>query len=211
MARAGTIDGDVRIIGEVIADSYELSDKVTRTSDIAQETLQKFVIPMTSFVVHDAPQTKLPGTAANDDLGLYGTTPGTDSMYMAAGDIGGAASTRYARCTFPVPQNYDSGQTVQIRVSCAVTTTVCDTSCTIDVECWESDKEAAVGADICATAATSMNSTTWANKDFTITATNLVAGDVLDIRLAIAYSDTGNLGVMIPSIGSVELLCDTRG
>jgi len=211
MARAGTIDGDVRVIGEVIADSYELSDKVTRSSDIAQETLQIFPMPMSSFVVHDAPQTKLTGTANNDDLGLYGTTPGTDSMYMAAGDIGGAASTRYARCTFQMPQNYDDGETVQIRLSCAVTTTVCDTSCTVDVECWESDREAGVGADICATAATSMNALAFADKDFTITATNLVAGDIIDIRIAIAYSDAGDLGVMIPTIGAVELLCDTRG
>jgi hypothetical protein len=56
-----------------------------------------------------------------------------------------------------------------------------------------------------------MNSLTAANKDFTIDASSVNPGDVLQCRLSIAVSDTGTGTAVTPVIISVALLCDTRG
>jgi hypothetical protein len=90
-------------------------------------------------------------------------------------------------------------------------TTIADTSCTADVECYESDKEASIGSDLCTTAATSINSTTFADYDFTITASGLVSGDILDVRLTIACNDAATATAVIPTIGAVTFVLDIKG
>ena len=87
-------------------------------------------------------------------------------------------------------------------------TTAADTSCTLDAVVV---RQAAPDADICATAAQDMNSTDAADLDFTITPTNVVVGDVLDVVLAIACTDSAGVGAVIPKINSVEMLLDIKG
>jgi hypothetical protein len=163
--------------------------------------------------VWDAYQTNLPGTSANDDLGLIGGTFATGSPSIQTSDLGGAGATsRYARAMIPLPVEYVDGETVILRFRAGMVTTVADTTATLDVEAFESDREAGIGADLCATAATTINSTTLADKDFTITATTLAAGEWLDVRIHIAINDAGDGGAGITGIiGSAELLCDIKG
>jgi hypothetical protein len=56
-----------------------------------------------------------------------------------------------------------------------------------------------------------MNSLTAANYDFTINATGVDPGDLLEVRISIAASDTATATAVTPAIYSVSLLCDTRG
>ena len=197
--------------GSLTTQDLSANAEIARTQ-MAQETLQPYSVKLTDFRVHDAIQTNLPGTAAADDLAIDGDTFGTGSPHLTAGDLKAAgATTRYARAMLTLPPEYDDGETVTLRVKCGVQTTVADTTCTIDAEVYESDGELGVSADLCTTAATDMNSLTFANKDFAITATGLAAGDVLDVRLAIACNDAATGTAVEPSIGEVKLLCDTRG
>jgi hypothetical protein len=110
-----------------------------------------------------------------------------------------------------LPPEYDDGETVQIRVHGGMKTTVSDTTATVDVECYESDKERGISADLCTTSAQTINSLTFGDDDFTITATSLVSGDVLDIRITVAITDGATGTAVLGEIGSVELLCDIRG
>ena len=180
-------------------------------SKIAQTTLAPFFIPWTAFRVWDAYQTNLPGTPATDDLGLIGGTFATGSPSIQTEDLKAAgATTSYARFCVALPPEYDDGETVTLRIHAGMLTTVADTTATIDLEVYESDKEAGIGADICATAAASINSLTLADKDFTITPASLVSGDVLDCRIAIAIND-GATGTAVKGIvGYAALLCDIR-
>ena len=201
---------DLHVDGTVSATSLSLTTGMGRSS-LLTDTAKCYTVPLVAMRVWDAMQTNLPGTAANDDMGLVGGTFGTDNPTLQGVDFGGTASDEMCRFQFALPAEYVSAGAVTIRLRAAMLTTVADTACTVDVECYKSDRDGDVGSDICATAAQSMNSLTPANKDFSITATGLAAGDLLDIRLAFAGSDTGNLGVMIPEISQVEVLLDVKG
>lgn len=197
--------------------SYELPMTSARVHDnlgallptaIANST-QTIPIPLTEGKVHDAMATDLPTAAANDDMGLITGTPGTDAPTLQGVDFGGTTSDEKASFEIILPQNYVAGQSVTLRAHAGMLTTVSDGTATLDVEAWEAAATGAVGTDICATAAQSINSLTFANKDFTITPTGLVAGDKIIVRLSFAASDTGNAGVMIPEITSLALILTT--
>lgn len=203
------INGDMRVTGNL---SVNGSMPSIARSGLTQDANQVFSVPLSAFRVWDAIATNLPGTSANDDLGLAGGTFGTDGPKLTTGDLKAAgATTRYARAQLRLPPEYDDGETVTLRISGGMETTVSDTTATVDVEAYKVDREGSVGSDICATAATTINSLTFANVDFTITATGLAAGDLLDVRIAVAVNDAATGTAVIASLGAVELLLDIRG
>lgn len=204
-----TFSNDVRIQGDLkVTGSIPKPNR----SDLVQDNNQVYTVPLTQFRVHDALHTNLPGTAADDDLALATGTLGTDAPKLSAGDLKAAgATTRYGRVQVPLPPEYQDGETVTLRVSAGMETTVADTSATVDVECYEVDREGGVGSDLCTTSAQDINSLTFANADFTITPTGLSAGDLLDIRLAVAVNDAATGTAVTAVIGQVELLLDIKG
>ena len=181
-------------------------------SKLEQNTNVEFAIPMTDFRVHDAFQTVLPGTAAADDLALVGGTFGTNAPSIQAGDLKAAgATTRYGRVMFQLPAEYDDAGTIQVRIAAGMLTTVADNTCTVDVECYMSDEDNTVSADLCSTAAQDMNSLTFADLDFTITETSRATGDLFDMRIAIACNDAATGTAVTPCIAAVKLTADIRG
>lgn len=216
------IEGDVVITGNcrvatLTTDTGTLkngdldANAAIASSKLAQRNNQPYAVPLTDLRVHDAVETVLPGTAANDDLALDSGTFGTEAMHVTAGDLKAAgATTRYARTKIALPPKYVDGQTVTIRVVAKMETTVADTSCTVDVEAYEVASDLTVGSDLCATAAQNMNAIAAANYDFTITASGLAAGDELDVRVAIACNDAATATVVEPVISKIQLLCDDQ-
>lgn len=200
--------GDVRITGDL---AVEGAIPTVPRSSLVQDANAVFTVPMVSLRVWDAIGTNLPGTAANDDLGLDGGTWATDSPCITSGDVKASSSTRYARFQVALPVEYEAGQTVTMRFHAGMKTTVAATSCTLDLVVFKSDEEAGIGADICATAAQSINSLTDADIDFVITPTGLTAGDVLDCRIAVTWVDAATGTAVIAQIGAIQLLCDIKG
>lgn len=182
-------------------------------SSLAQSALASYPFNFANLRVHDAPQTNLPGTSSADDLGLYGAAFGTAALYVATYDVKNAgAVTLYARGMFPLPPEYDTGQTAKIRVKGGMITTVASATATVDVEAYLTDKFGAVsGSDLVVTAAQSINSLTEADKDFVLTSTNLAPGEWLDFRVALAVNDSATGTAVIAAIGSLEFLLDIRG
>jgi hypothetical protein len=169
------------------------------------------VVPWEAWRVWDAFQTNLPGTAATDDLALIGGTFGTNAPSIQAGDLKAAgATTRYARCSVAIPPNFVTGGTVQIRAHAGMKTTAADTSCTIDFSLDRSDQEDGVGSDLVTTAAVDINNTTEIDADFTVDSATLLPGDIVDIRMAIACTDGATGTAVIPFVGLVALLVDTK-
>jgi len=182
------------------------------TSKLESRTSQVFPIPFNSMFVWDAVQTNVPGTAANDDLGLITGTWGTDSPTLQTGDLKAAGSTnRYAGFLVQVPQNYQDGATFVVRLRGGMITTVSDTSAEIDLELYVADKDGGVGSDICQTASTTINSLTKANVDFTIDATAIDPGDLLFGRIKINVNDAATGTAVIGECSHAEIRCTTRG
>jgi hypothetical protein len=178
---------------------------------IAQRVLAESVIPLTQARVWDAVQTNLPATPASDDLGIITGTWGTNPVRITAGDVKALGSTtRRLYVAIPIPANYEDGQTIQLRIRAKMETTVADVSCTIDAEVYVGS-DGSLGSDLVTTSAASMNSLSAANYDFTINATGVDPGDLLEIRLSIASNDAATATAVTPAIYSVSLLCDTRG
>lgn len=181
-------------------------------SDLALESAACYLIPWQAWRVWNAFETNLPGTAASDDLALVGGTFGTNAPSIQTGDLKNAGATdRYARCVFQIPPEFQTGNTVTIRAHAGMKTTVASASATIDFEAYRSNLEDGVGSDLVGTAATTINSLTEADKDFTVDATTLLPGDYLDIRMKVSVNDSATVTAVIGFVGSVEVLLDIRG
>ena len=182
-------------------------------SELIQDNFAEYGVPMNQLRVFDAFATPI-GSAASDDLGLStGGTYGTDSPYITAGDMKAAGSTtRRARFLFTLPPEYVAGESVRIIAHAGMITTAADTSCTVDFEAYVVAKTGlASGSDLVSTAATTINSTSFAAKNFEVTSSGLAAGDVLDIRVSIACNDAATVTAVIPAIAHLALALDIKG
>ena len=177
-------------------------------SAIVQQDLVPYTVPLESLKTWDNRAVNLPATAAADDLAIVTGTFLTGNNVVQTGDSKAASTTRKAAFTFPVPAEYVAGQTITLRVNAGMVTTVSDTSATLDAQVVDT---ATPGTDICATNATSINSLTAANVDFTITPTNVAPGDLLNVVLTIAIVDGATGTAVIGQINSIALLLDIKG
>jgi len=199
------VPGDLRLTGDI-------TPVKSRSSILAEAELQAFVVPWTYWRVWDAMQTNLPASSATDDLSLVGGTWATASPSIQTKDMKalGVATSQYARAQIPLPWEYITGHSVELRFHAGMLTTISDGTATLDVVCYETDEETGISADICADAAQSINSLVFADIDFTITPTNLTAGDLLDVRIEIAVNDGATGTAVTGCVGAVQLLCDVR-
>lgn len=202
---------DMIVTGTIVTNDASISSQ-TRATILKQDPNAIFPVPLTSLRVWDAYHTVLPGTAATDDLALVGGTFATAPPMISAGDLEAAgATTRYARFQVQLPECYDAGQTVSLSIAAGMVTTVSDGTCTVDVQAYKLDKITGISADLCATAAITINSLVFGAKVFAITASGLAAGDVFDVRIAIACNDAATGAAVTPTIAAIDLLCDIKG
>lgn len=200
------VPGDLRVTGSI-------TPAKARSAILAESELQAFPIPLTSFRVFDAMNTLLPGAGATDDLGLVGGTFGTATPSLRTEDLKAAGATNNrARALIQLPWEYITGNSVTLRFKAGMITTVSDGTATLDCEGYklQDDPDDAIGSDLVSTAATTINSTTFANIDFVVTASSLSAGDILDIRITTAVNDGATGTAVIAGITSAKLLCDVR-
>ena len=180
-------------------------------ASLAQDDFAAFPIPLTDLRIFDAFGTLL-SSAANDDLGIAAGTFGTGAPYVTAGDCKAASVTRRARTVVQLPLNYVAGQSLRITATAGMLTTVSDTSAVVDVEAWKLAGDTLVsGSDMVATAATSINSLTFADTDFDLTTTTLSAGDFIDVRISITVVDSATGTAVTPAIASLALKADVKG
>lgn len=171
---------------------------------------REYVVPLTSLRVHDAFATNLPGTAASDDLALVGGTFATNSPTVQTSDADDTTVTQYARFMWALPPEYPSSEDVILRIHAGINTSVASSSATVDAVVYRVDETGGIGSDLCATDAQDINSTTNSDKDFTITDATLNPGDMLDVRIVIAITDSGAGTATIGEIGKISFLVDVQ-
>lgn len=182
------------------------------TSRLEQRTFQEFPVPFTSMRVWDA-MASLPVTSgANDDLALITGTPGTNALRIITGDVKTLGpTTRKIGFEIPVPHNYDDGETFEVRIRCAMETTVADTAANVDLQAWISNGSGGVGTDLVSSTASNCNSLTPADKDFVLTAGSIDPGDRIQCVISFFVQDGASNTAVTGAIYEVSVRCDTRG
>jgi hypothetical protein len=196
---------------EVITNYTIAGNADIATTKLAQRVLAESIVPLTQARTWNAVATNLPAAAASSDLGLVSGTWGTNPVRITAGNVRTiGATTRRLYLAIPIPANYEDGQTIQLQVRAKMETNVADVSCTIDAEAYVG-ADGVLGSDLVTTDAQSMNSLSAAAYTFTINATGVDPGDLLEVRLSISSNDAATATAVTPAIYSIALLCDTRG
>ena len=202
----GTVDMTNGIL--VLANS-QIDRKALET-----DALDPVGISLTELHIWNDLASFLPSPSGADDLGIVMGTWGTDAPTVQTKDMvnNDAVQTQYCRFRVVLGQEYVAAGGVKLRIRAGMITTISDVPyAMLDVECYADDGDGGVSADLCTTAAQSINSLTKANKEFVITATTLAPGSVLDFRIAIAVRDNEDTGAVIAEISAISLLRDCRG
>ena len=169
-------------------------------------TSQTVGIPFDNFRIYDNIDAIIDQAAADDDdLTLIQGTFGTNATTVETIDCGGLAdTTQYAAFWFAMPTSYAAGSTVNLKANAGMVTTVADQSATLDFQCYVPDyanADATVSTDLITTAATSVNSTTFADKSFVLdddaAGYVLDAGTIVQCRMIALCDDDGNAGAGI--------------
>ena len=182
-----------------------------KRSDLDSDANEVFAIPLERWRVFDNLSSSLPGTPLTDDLGLVGGTHGTSSPSIQTEDLKAAGSTTSKmRLTWVLPHNYVDNDNITIRFHAGALTTIADTAMTLDCLAYRSDEESGVGSDLVSTAATSINNTTMADYDFSVTGSTLNRGDTLDIRVDVLVNDGGTGTAVKAIIGATQILVPTK-
>ncbi len=209
---ASTFPDGIQVNGNIQrARDSVISPGISRTEQI-QSDLQEYPILATDWRVWDAFASLLPAASAADDLGLYAGAFATGCPNVATGDVKTLTVTRYARALFQVPLEFVSGQRIILRANAGMVTTVSSGAATVDFQVYKLAEDTLItGADLCATAAQSCRSLTFAELAFNITTTTISPGDVLDIRLAIDVIDAASGTAVIAALGAMKVAVDIKG
>jgi hypothetical protein len=212
MANPTTLPGDLIVPGNARI-TGTITPAKTRANILAEATLQAFPIPLTSFRRFDDMAQLLPSAGATDDLGIVEGTFGSATPTLRTEDLKTAGATNNrARVLVQLPWEYIAGNSVTMRFMAGMITAVADGTATLDCEVFaqQDDPDDAIGSDLYAGAAVTINSLTFANIDFALTSTALSAGDILDMRITTAVNDGAGGSAVIAGISWAKLLCDVR-
>lgn len=195
-----TLTGTLSVTGASTLTTLSVSGASTLSGALGL-TSMTVGIPFDNFRIYDNIDAILDQAAADDDdLTLIQGTFGTNATTIETIDCGGLAdTTQYAAFWFAMPPMYAAGSTVNLKANVGMVTTVADQAATLDFQCYVPDyanEDATVSTDLITTAATSVNSTTFADKSFVLdddaSGYELDAGTVVQCRMIALCDDDGN-------------------
>jgi hypothetical protein len=201
--------GAINDIIEVAPSPASILGAIARSA-LTQDALKPYTVPLTQMQATGTGAQL--GAAAGTPSGAMGLTVGTygSATPLVVGEAAsGNSKTDYCRFQFTLPGEYDAGETITLRVR-AERTGALNVSGTIDASVYLSDGGGGLGSDLCATSVQTVTAS-FANYDFVVTPTGLVAGDTLDIQLTAVANDTGATNNKLVAIGAVQVLLDVKG
>jgi len=174
-------------------------------ADLTEEALAAYGIPVNQIMAADGAALAVAETAGDFFLSL-----GTNFVELRGEEANNETETSVGYIQFILPPEYVAAGDVKIRFRCQVDGAGTNGASTLDVEAFEMS-DGAVGSDICATVAESFAAkSTYYNKDFTITATDLVAGDILVIKVTAAVIESASSPLAFYS-DPPKMLLDIKG
>lgn len=147
------------------------------------------IIDLRSANIFDATTVTQLGTtpASADDFGITMGTLGTSDPTLRGADSKAASGSWNARFGYRLPSTYIPGQAITLRMVGGMVTTIANGTATLDAVV---RRRGAPTVDICATNAQSVNTLADNTIDFTLTPTNCVAGDWLEMIITGAVTDS---------------------
>lgn len=194
--------------GEIVDADIGASAAIAR-SKLAEDALAVYGIPIARLMAADGS-----GLVAAEAAGTFNCSVAAN-VISAQGEITDN-ETEVSVCEFQfvLPPEYVAAGDIKVRLPVNIVKTGAATNngSTIDVSAYVQGS-GAVGADICATAAQTFAALdTWYNKDFTITATSRVAGEVLNIVVTSSVIDNeAGAGTLRLNLGEPQMLIDVKG
>lgn len=176
-----------------------------RRADLTEDALQPYGIPVAQIRAADGAALGITETDGDHFLAL-----GTNTIQLQGEEAVSETEESVSYWQFVLPPEYVAAGDVKVRVRCKVDGAGTDNASTVDVEAYE-QADGAVGADLCATAAQAFAAkSTWYDKDFTVTASGLVAGDVLNIKLTSSVIESGGAALAFYA-DPPKMLLDVKG
>lgn len=152
--------------------------------------------------------TALTATGTTTHFGLVYGTDGTHFPILQTLDGKAATTAVVARTIVALPPNYVSGSAITLRLNAGAITTIADASMALAVRAYARGAGPLGGSDLTAGApAQNINSLTFANYNFAVTPTGLVAGDDLHIKVTLTVTDAATATAVIGGINHAELRC----
>ena len=190
---AGSIDNADIAAAEVIA----------RTK-LATDALSPFEIPLRNWMAEDG---AVLGIA--EEAGTFFVQDGTNQMYLQGEESNNETEVSVIKTSFTLPYNYVASGLVSLRLTVDVTGAGTLGTCTVDASVREQDNDGAIGSDLVTTSATAVTADS-GNKDFVITDSGLVAGDILSIVVTMSIQETASTAIRA-IVTKTQMLCDVRG
>lgn len=178
-------------------------------SKLAEDALTPHRIPLASVLGADGADLAITETA-----GDFYRSIGTNQLLILGevsnGTVGADVEASVGWFEFQLPENYVAGGDIKIRAGVDVVGAGALGTCTIDFSAYlQNGLTGAVGSDLVTTGATAISKTE-ANKDFTVDATGLVAGDLLVIKMTTSVDNTDSTAIQA-QISRLDVLCDVQG
>jgi len=174
-------------------------------AQLVEDALQFIPVPLTNVLAEDGAL-----LTAAEEAGTFNRAIGTNQLYIEGEVTQNETEASVGWFEFYLPENYVAAGDVKIRAVVDVQGAGTLGSCTIDFEARESDNDGAIGADLVTTAAQAITATAGA-KDFTVTATGLVAGDKLVVKMTTSVVENADAGTLKAVITKLGVLCDVKG
>ena len=210
---AGGVGTPVTPTGDVTVDNLGVTaigaGKVTRAMQATEVGKLALAIPVTALV-HT---TGVPLTVA-ETAGGFNVSLSSDVHLAQAEITDNETEVSVCNAQVALPPEYVDGGAITVRLPVALikTAAAVNNGSTVDVAVFK-QAAGAVGADLSTTtaAATFAADDTWYTKDFVITPTGLVAGDILNIKItaSVVDSEAGG-GTLRLNMGAPILLLDVK-
>ena len=151
--------------------------------------------------------------AASELNGSFKRNIGTNQLVIDSEAAVNETEASVGWFRYTLPHNYKAGGAIKIRVAIGIVLAgdAVLTSATVDFEARNQAVAGTVGSDLVTTAATAIT-TTFGTKDFVVTPTGLVAGDVLVCKIPTSVvEEAAGTGAANARITKLQILCDVQG
>lgn len=220
----GDIDSDSIVVTRLLEDGAVSTDKiqdgaVTNAKVSASAAIARSKLAEDALAAHGIPLTSVRGATglaltATETAGGFNVSVSTNVLVLQAEVTDNETETSVCIAEYVLPDNYvaEGDITVRLRAALIKSGSPTDNGSTLDLSVYKQG-DAAVGSDLCATAAATFAALdTWYNKDFTVTATGLAAGDRLTLKITYAVIDSeAGAGTIIGTLAGVTVLADVKG